>query len=124
VSQPCAWCRTDFQPARTDAEYCSARCRQSAYRARTKLRGEHRDEGWPKRAGEYGWPGVRHCTHILPEGRCCPADATWRLEQQSNRAAVPGPWAVSYWCDTHLPEHLAPYEVAVVHAGYTSACYR
>jgi hypothetical protein len=30
----CPWCKQPFRPARTDAKFCSARCKQAAYRAR------------------------------------------------------------------------------------------
>lgn len=37
VTQPCATCRRRFTPARGDARYCSAACRQRAHRARANL---------------------------------------------------------------------------------------
>jgi hypothetical protein len=34
---PCAGCGNSFKPARTDARYCSAACRQRAYRERQSV---------------------------------------------------------------------------------------
>ena len=33
AAQPCAWCAALFTATRTDALYCSARCKQAAWRA-------------------------------------------------------------------------------------------
>ena len=38
--QPCAQCEKVFVPQRRDARYCSAACRQLAYRRRTARRGK------------------------------------------------------------------------------------
>ena len=35
LEQPCAHCDTKYTPTRTDSHYCSNKCRQAAYRARS-----------------------------------------------------------------------------------------
>jgi hypothetical protein len=119
----CRDCGDLFTPARADAVFCAARCRQSAYRARTKLKGEHSDHGWPLKPSQYGYPGREHCTWLLEDG-VCRNMATWLIWTQSNRGATPQPWLGAYWCEEHLPASLAPYEVVAVSPSYTSAVYR
>jgi len=118
--QICAACGHGFQPRRADMQYCGPACRQAAYRARTKIRGEHQETGWPHKPSEYGYPGPWRCTWITSEGKRCQTTATWRIEQQRSTGAHPGPWTVSYWCEEHLPQHLERYEVAGVAATHAS----
>lgn len=49
----CGWCRGAIAATRSDARYCSKRCRQAAWRAKVR-----RDEPWTALDGSSGSPDL------------------------------------------------------------------
>jgi hypothetical protein len=70
-----------------------------------------RPTGWPCRATEDGYPGLKTCGQIALRPVVCRAVAVWRVEEHANNVRTMG-----FYCIDHLDERFLAAQPLLEHA--------